>query len=1540
MASEGVPIELQSLHHGQRFTLHGCNSTSDSSDDSDDDYEEKDAGDIQDHPSVHDIVAKCSTFAGMEITGCFEGDKIKPGQRVVRGIDWEKNNDDDGGNGNVGTVVEILNNAKEVRVQWDSQEDAHHDEDKFKYRTGLDRKYDLRLFDNAQTGVYHKYFACDGCNESPIKGMRWRCLYCEDYDLCTDCYMWDEHDLDHAFERHQGMKTKSVNVGMRVDLDFEVASGIFCNTNVISRKDPEIKGEVTNMADHIVMIYNCDAKVVWLGESLTKRYRVGREGKVDLKFVVPTEMPYIEDHLQEISKDNASVGLRVVKKSDNGHSIVGTITSIKKDAGAGKHERKRGRRRQNHRQSRVLPQNIAIEDGSKRQSSDETEYFFISVRWDNGETEELDSSKGDILLFDNSQIGIIQGAFCDECGNNKRIKGIRWKCSTCPDYDLCTPCYMSGNDDHTDHRFLRITEPTKRTILDTPRNARDLKRQKALGIFKGAKVQLLEDERGPVGRVEGICHYRINNYTCIVVVDTENGEEYKGQITDFRCEEDEDSFEYYPTHLPDYGKGIQGYVTVTDKDTNAEIDVELWYQKDIPKSTSEVQYSLYLIFAHKVAKESDNNEDGFRPLKDVKKFARKHHVPCQLAAEKILFVSEVVVIHKETDYDTIQKLVKLGVRKFVRGDSDEDEDEQTYFLRMSHYLSGRVPLPVFISLRNGVLHSDNALIAASYHKIPVICFKNNAKDVYVLTMRRDEVYYEYRSVEGMEHKLDLKSPWKVSTSCKKDYFVGCYRHDNVDDEITKLSDLGSDLENLDALVCSLLIGVFMNRNSESENDIFGYNTRVYPNALSMYLLKTGKWKIPKNAITASFNYQSIEYIFEEKMTKYFKEGLWKELELKTKSAYTAPKWKERENEDSSNKDTDEVDGRRDGYLNVKISGLFGLIFLALLRKKYYDGAKQLIETGCVRITHLLIGCVILQEAADDWQTSQLEKDKLLRMKTLCTQQALRITSCIHEADTKPEKKRAKNEEKDAEQVGHQINHAGRLLLNHGYLSDAIKTQNSVYLNDEIVKKVISQMWYNSESISLQRGLLFLFFTVFHFLLLPVLMITMENRPLQWLYRQYKVPAMKVLLNAFGWVAVLTAFAYMLLFDFTDGISKVDWFLIGWMASFFLDESKQIVISLRRRKFREYVNDWWNRLDWMLMGVYLGGMLLKLGEGEKYHNASKTLLVLTFILMCIRSLNMLMISEIIGAKLVMIKKMFMDTFAFLTIMTVVSGCYSVSYYAILFTDNSDLSFTEIERIIRNGFWILFGELSLEYDRLREPDCTFNKTLYKSGVMDRCPSEWGLFLAPYLKALYAVIAIILLLNLLIAMYSHTFEEVHEKSKFYWSQLQTDFLEEYSVKSIFPVHFQLLALPVCLVHFIFWCPFHFLCPSCGGDDFSDTESDYDEYFRDEDDDDEFNKSPMFVRVFLYDTNFDLQLKRTRDAEGQAALKASGNLEVTDEDKFTLLQSKIKRQKQTIKEIHDMTSKILSEIREIKRDKKPLSVSDSTSSDESDENYDSDDI
>lgn len=47
------------------------------------------------------------------------------------------------------------------------------------------------------------------------------------------------------------------------------------------------------------------------------------------------------------------------------------------------------------------------------------------------------------------------------------------------------------------------------------------------------------------------------------------------------------------------------------------------------------------------------------------------------------------------------------------------------------------------------------------------------------------------------------------------------------------------------------------------NQFQGKETEMYSNALSMYLLKNGKWHIPKECINKSFDHRSIEYIVEE-----------------------------------------------------------------------------------------------------------------------------------------------------------------------------------------------------------------------------------------------------------------------------------------------------------------------------------------------------------------------------------------------------------------------------------------------------------------------------------------------------------------------------------------------------------------------------------------------------------------------------------------------------------------------------------------------------
>ncbi|XP_061190350.1 protein IWS1 homolog A-like [Saccostrea echinata] len=78
-------------------------------------------------------------------------------------------------------------------------------------------------------------------------------------------------------------------------------------------------------------------------------------------------------------------------------------------------------------------------------------------------------------------------------------------------------------------------------------------------------------------------------------------------------------------------------------------------------------------------------------------------------------------------------------------------------------------------------------------------------------------------------------------------------------------------------------------------------------------------------------------------------------------------------------------------------------------------------------------------------------------------------------------------------------------------------------------------------------------------------------------------------------------------------------------------------------------------------------------------------------------------------------------------------------------------------------------------------------------------------------------------------------------------------------------------------------------------------------EDDIKKFNKIPMFIRVFIYDSNYDLKLRKTREIEGQAALITKGEMDISEEDKIVELKRKlIKHQKKLQKSINENIKKM----------------------------------
>uniref|UniRef100_A0A2K6RLN3 E3 ubiquitin-protein ligase MIB2 n=1 Tax=Rhinopithecus roxellana TaxID=61622 RepID=A0A2K6RLN3_RHIRO len=162
---------------------------------------------------------------------------VQVGMRVVRGVDW-KWGQQDGGEGGVGTVVELGRHGspstpdRTVVVQWDQGTRTN-------YRAGYQGAHDLLLYDNAQIGVRHPNIICDCCKKHGLRGMRWKCRVCLDYDLCTQCYMHNKHELAHAFDRYETAHSRPVTLSPRQGLLRIPLRGIFQGAKVVRGPDWE-----------------------------------------------------------------------------------------------------------------------------------------------------------------------------------------------------------------------------------------------------------------------------------------------------------------------------------------------------------------------------------------------------------------------------------------------------------------------------------------------------------------------------------------------------------------------------------------------------------------------------------------------------------------------------------------------------------------------------------------------------------------------------------------------------------------------------------------------------------------------------------------------------------------------------------------------------------------------------------------------------------------------------------------------------------------------------------------------------------------------------------------------------------------------------------------------------------------------------------------------------------------------------------------------------------------------------------------------------
>ncbi|PAA60679.1 hypothetical protein BOX15_Mlig018997g1 [Macrostomum lignano] len=303
--------------------------------------------------------------------------------------------------------------------------------------------------------------------------------------------------------------------------------------------------------------------------------------------------------------------------------------------------------------------------------------------------------------------------------------------------------------------------------------------------------------------------------------------------------------------------------------------------------------------------------------------------------------------------------------------------------------------------------------------------------------------------------------------------------------------------------------------------------------------------------------------------------------------------------------------------------------------------------------------------------------------------------------------------------------------------------------------------------------------------------------LQCVFMFYTSPQVKFIST------VASAVVFLLLFSFVTLVtlkhpneateeepqpSVLEFVLIGWMVSLIAEEIRQI-FDRNKVSALEKLKDWfahaWDVFDLVLNLMMISCILVRVFVTEEYFVWVRMTYALTLTMFYIRFMQFYLIHQTLGPKVVMVTRMINDTVFFFAILVVFLLAYGVAAQALLYP-NSPLSWKLIKDVVYLPYWQMYGELQLG-DILADDDKVSpdSPPIMPSNVTGRGFEGGGEGeeseavhspLVIVLFAFYMLITNVLLLNLLIAMFQHTFDLVQESSRKVWAYSRYQLIFEF--------------------------------------------------------------------------------------------------------------------------------------------------------------------
>uniref|UniRef100_A0A665V7D0 Short transient receptor potential channel 4-like n=1 Tax=Echeneis naucrates TaxID=173247 RepID=A0A665V7D0_ECHNA len=273
-------------------------------------------------------------------------------------------------------------------------------------------------------------------------------------------------------------------------------------------------------------------------------------------------------------------------------------------------------------------------------------------------------------------------------------------------------------------------------------------------------------------------------------------------------------------------------------------------------------------------------------------------------------------------------------------------------------------------------------------------------------------------------------------------------------------------------------------------------------------------------------------------------------------------------------------------------------------------------------------------------------------------------------------------------------------------------------------------------------------------------------------------------------------------------TTVEWMILPWVLGFIWTEIKQMWDS----GFQDYIDDWWNLMDFIMNSLYLATISLKIVAFAKYSGhkrreswemwhptlVAEALFAIANIFSSLRLICLFTANSHLGPLQISLGRMLLDILKFLFIYCLVllafaNGLNQLYFY---YETNDGLkckgircqeqnnAFSTLFETLQSLFWSLFGLISL----------------YVTNVKPR--HEFTEFVGSTMFGTYNIISLVVLLNMLIAMMNNSYQHIADHSDIEWKFARTKLWMSYFEEGgTLPSPFNIIPSPKSVFYLIGW-------------------------------------------------------------------------------------------------------------------------------------------